>query len=404
MKRIVQIKDAIILLLAIFLSKIIEIKKNKEVWLIGERKGEAGDNGYHFFKYVRETYPEKKCFYIIEKNSKDLNKISELGNVIYYASFKHFLYFVLADKLVMAHLGSCVIDTPVCWKYLKKNKKIRIFIQHGITKEKIESLMYKNTELDLFVCGAESEYKYVKKEFGYPENNVKFLGFCRFDNLHSYKIKKQILIMPTWRQWLGGETWGNSNNQEEIENFLNSEYYKEYNQLLNNDDFINLIEQEGYQVIFYPHQEMQVYLKHFISKSKKIIMADNRNYDVQTLLKESELLITDYSSIAFDFAYMRKQIIYFQFDQKEYYSKHYSKGYFEYERDGFGPVVAEAHSLVLNLRDIINKPVELKKYKERSESFFPLYDNKNCERHYKIIENHQCEKISGNISSRESEK
>ena len=49
----------------------------------------------------------------------------------------------------------------------------------------------------------------------------------------------------------------------------------------------------------------------------------------------------DYSSIAFDFAYMKKPLIYYQFDQDKYYTNHFAKGYFDCERDGFGPQMSE---------------------------------------------------------------
>ena len=71
-----------------------------------------------------------------------------------------------------------------------KNRIIKsksIFLQHGITLSNAKWLYYKNTKKRLFICGAKPEYEYIKKQFGYPEENLKYLGFarlsCKFFNL-----------------------------------------------------------------------------------------------------------------------------------------------------------------------------------------------------------------------------
>ena len=368
----------------IALCKVISIimkfnKNNRDIWLIGERKDEAKDNGYHLFKYIRSNHPEQKIYYIIEKKSNDVKKIEQYKNIIYYDSFKHYLYYVMSTKLICAHQSSTVPSSPVCWKLLdyKLFKKKKIYIKHGIIKEKIKSHMYENTKFDMIVCGAKPEYDFVKSELGYPVESVKYLGLCRFDNLHNFNVKNQILVMPTWRAWFGS-TWG----KEDDDDFLESDYFKNYQALITNKKLEKYLEENDTELIFYPHYEMQRYLKYFETDSKKIIIADSKKYDVQQLLKESKLLITDYSSVAFDFAYMKKPIIYYQFDKEEYDSKHYAKGYFEYERDGFGPVLKEIDEVVDEIYKS-NKNENL--YCEKIDSFFKLRDDNNCYRHFNEI-------------------
>lgn len=45
--------------------------RNKSIWLISERGTDARDNGYHFFRYLREKHPEIECYYVITKDSPD---------------------------------------------------------------------------------------------------------------------------------------------------------------------------------------------------------------------------------------------------------------------------------------------------------------------------------------------
>jgi CDP-glycerol glycerophosphotransferase (TagB/SpsB family) len=99
------------------------------------------------------------------------------------------------------------------------------------------------------------------------------------------------------------------------------------------------------------------------------------------------LLLTDYSSVAFDFAYMKKPVIYTQFDEKDFFEgQMYSKGYFSYEKDGLGPVeggYTETIEAVVKLLEH-NANME-KKYQKRVDSFFKYTDRKNSERVYKAI-------------------
>lgn len=377
--KIKHIKNSIKFLLSLLVSRLI-IKKNK-IFMIGERKNEAKDNGYHLFKYIRESHPSDRVYYVIDKDSNDYLKVSKLGNVIKYNSVRHYIFIFITDKFICAHLGSCLPDTPLVWKACKDGviKGKKIFIQHGITISDHDALKYNNSGMDMFICGAKPEYEYVRDNFAYPKGAVKYLGFCRFDNLHNFEVKNQILVMPTWRGWLG-QTWG----KDDYDIFLSSEYYKRFYALINNKKLLNFLEVSDTQLIFYPHYEMQKYIAYFKSTSKQVIIAKKEKYDVQQLLKESKMLITDYSSVAFDFAYMKKPIIYYQFDKEEYYDKHYKEGYFNYDDHGFGKTLSNEECIVDEIIRLQTFNIDYK-YLERMKYFFPLHDNKNCERYYKYI-------------------
>lgn len=375
--------DGIKFILGLIIASVYKIFEKKDIYIIGERKDQCQDNGYYLFKYIRENHKDDKVYYCITKNSKQLHKIKPFGNIVYYKSIKHYVLYFISKKLICAHVASCTPDTPIIWKLEEKNiiNKKRVFIQHGIIKELIPSLMYSSTNFEAFICGAKPEYEFVKKKFGYRNESVKYLGLCRFDGLHDFKTKKQILIMPTWRQWFGM----NGINEMSIEDFKESDYFKKYSSLINNKMLHEILSYRNLKLIFYLHHEAQRYIKLFNTTSERVIIANENLYDVQTLLKESELLITDYSSIAFDFAYMRKSIIYYQFDDLKYYEAHYSKGYFDYQRDGFGKVTKNEEELIKCIEEVLNN--KQNKYLERIDKFFILNDINNCKRHYEYIIN-----------------
>lgn len=357
--------------------------KKRKLWLIAELKDTCRDNGYHFFKYVRENHPEDYCFYVIDKKCDDYQKIKKYGNVIQYGGFKFWLYYMAADLNIGTNKAFDP-DHPLFYFlhiYLNLFNNC-VFLQHGITKDDAPMFYYKNTKYKLFICGAKPEYDYIKEKFGYPENHLKYTGFARFDNLHDIKVNKnQILIMPTWRNWLGREV----NFLGKIQNFEDTDYFKYWNGLINNKKFIKYIEENNLIVKFYPHYQMSKYIDYFVCNSKNIVILDNDDEDIQKLLMESELLITDYSSVYMDFAYMEKPIIYFQFDKLEYRQKQLQEGYFNYEKDGFGKVVETIDSVV---EEVISFNLEFKtlpKYKKRMNKFFELKDTQNCKRIYEEI-------------------
>ena len=109
---------------------------------------------------------------------------------------------------------------------------------------------------------------------------------------------------------------------------------------------------------------------------------------MQSLLKESKLLITDYSSVFFDFAYMKKPTLFYQFDEEKFFKTHYKRGYFNYKTHGFGIVSNNIERLLYEVDKAILVDFTLsEKYLQRINKFFPLYDKNNCQRIYNAILN-----------------
>ena len=366
----------LIMLLPSLIFRLINKIKKRQLWLVCEDGNTARDNGYHFYKYVRTEHPNNYCFYVIDKNKVDYKKVKEFGNIIQFKSLKHWLYYLSADYNISIHKhgNPCQSFFFIIHVVLGLFNN-RVFLQHGITKDNSPWLYYKNTKFRYFICGAKKEYEYIKENFGYPEKNVIYTGFPRFDNLYDNNTnEKQILIMPTWRNWLGG-------NYVNDDDFKNTDYYKNWNEFLNNQDFIKFIESNSYIVYFYPHQHTQKFLHLFKSNSDNIKIVNNSKKDIQELLKESGILITDYSSVFMDFAYMNKPVLFYQFDYENYRKNQLQEGYFNYERDGFGPIVKNQTDLADMLEKICKNGLE-KKYISRNNGFFELKDRQNSERIY----------------------
>lgn len=357
--------------------------KHREIWVICEAPLEACDNGYHLFKYIREYHKEIEVYYAIKKESNDYLKIKQYGNIIEFGSLKHWIYYLCATKNISTHKygnpSKAVFYILQVFGILR-NK--RVFLQHGITQNNVDFIHYKNSKFRLFICGAKREFEFVKEKFGYPDEYVVYTGLPRFDALISKEDSKQILLMPTWRNWLGKETNILGNDEE----FLNSEYYKYYSKILNDSKLLSYLEQKKVTLYFYPHRNMSKYIKEFKSPSKFVKIVTQKDIDIQELMISSSLMITDYSSVAFDFVYMEKPIIYYQFDYERFRKDHLKEGYFSYQKDGFGEVIKDHNKLVDKIISYIENDYKIEKsYKNRINSFFEIHDHDNCKRVFEEI-------------------
>ncbi|ENY8183266.1 CDP-glycerol glycerophosphotransferase family protein, partial [Campylobacter coli] len=195
---------------------------------------------------------------------------------------------------------------------------------------------------------------------------------------------RQIVIMPTWRANIVGVALGSSKRGLQSD-FTQSEYFKKWNLLLNSNILQKLCEKYDYTVVFNPHRNIIPYLKEFNIPS--YIKIASQNESLQKLFCNSSLMITDYSSVAFEMAYLNKPVIYYQFDHEEFFSSHtLQKGYFDYEKDGFGPVVENEENLLKQLENLLQNdcnPFGI--YKDNIDLTFAFKDGKCCERIYKIL-------------------
>lgn len=367
-------------------------KKRPDMWLLCENEFEARDNAYWLFRFIRSKHPEQDVVYAINKNSADYKKVFSLGQVVEYGTLKHWVYYLAANKNISTQKGGKP-NAAVCYFLevygLRRNK--RFFLQHGIIINDLKFLYYKNTKMQMIMCSTKREYEFIKEKFGYPEENIKLTGLCRFDNLHHLKIdKKLILFMPTWRGWLSPPSDRVNVNQERLNSFMDSNYYIEWQNLLLDTKLIDFIEINNYRVVFYPHREMRKFGRAFYSRSSNIVIANDDKYDVQELLMSAALLVTDYSSVSMDFAYMHKPQIYFQFDMEMFRKNHYAKGYFDYYEDGFGPVCEQRDNIIEHIKNYAMKDfLTDKKYKMRQDAFFTLNDAQNCKRNYEAIKSYE---------------
>lgn len=379
--------DALKIVISCPIGLILKLFK-KHLWIVSEMEHTARDNGFWFFKYMRENYPERNVFYPIRFNSPDFEKVARLGNVIPHGSFKHHIYTWCAEAGISARTGRG-LPAP----FMSRLFQVRgfypfksVFLQHGVTMNAATFLEKKRNRIDLFLASTEAEAKGIETDLGYDKNQIKVVGMTRYDQLNDFTVNpNQILLMPTWRWWLYPDL--GRITEKDKETVRNSNYVKTYCRFLADERLNSFLKENNLTLLFFPHNQMQPFLEAF-KGNDNIKIASTEEYDVQLALKESAYLITDYSSISFDFAYMKKPMCYFQFDYNEFREKHYSEGYFSYKNDGFGEIVETVDELVNAIINAYKNGFNMPKtYVSRVDSTFKYRDNNNCKRTLEAIEN-----------------
>ncbi|MGW1026514.1 bifunctional glycosyltransferase/CDP-glycerol:glycerophosphate glycerophosphotransferase [Streptomyces sp. NPDC002577] len=363
----------------------------KDIWIIGEREDTAQDNSYHLFKWIRQNEPKRKVYYAINGDSADREKIDHLGHVIDRLSWKYRVHLLHARRLVNAYDLEAYLGFPGLSKrafltgYGDLLRYKRVFLQHGVVYNDVApSIHAQVTNVDMVLTTGRSERAYYAEHCGYGYDRVAATGLPRFDALETVPGMRRILVMPTWRRDIVAPSY-NKAAKPEIP-FAASEYYRFFSSLLRDERLLKALQYYNVELEFMPHYEIRPYLKHFRIDHPSITVSTTGR-DVQLAMRECSMLVTDYSSVFFDVAYMGKPIVYTNFDDEAFYSKHYKRGYFDLARDGFGPTCGTVDHAVDEIIACIERGFQVEpRYRRRADEFFVLRDTNNCERAFDVID------------------
>lgn len=359
----------------------------KDIWLISDRNLNATDNGSALFKYLSKSdiASQKRVFFVLKKESRDYPVLKKYGKIVEPGSLKYLLLFLHSSMIISAH-GDLPVTRPFpgATHYIYGLLKFKyVYLQHGIMQGNLEgwlNIFVKNIKLLVTSTDMETT-SIINGCYGYTKKEVKLLGMPRFDELGEFEHKNKVLFLPTWRANLAGALIGSTRTREYVKNFKENEYCKFYNSLINNEKLIRAMKEYGYYGEFYLHPMFLKQSGDFLGNSTIRFIEDEADYE--RVLGESAILITDYSGVQFDFAYLRKPIVYSQFDDiyQGGKSHSYNGSYFDYEKQGFGPICKTVEQTVECIINYMKNGCVLdEEYQGRVDSFFKYNDFNNSER------------------------
>lgn len=356
----------------------------KPIWLISDRINKADDNGEAFYRYIKNN-KNVRSFFVIDKAYK--KEASKFGKVIETGSFKHLLYSAMAEKVISSQIESKTLyDTAHNFNMIRDlySPDRFVFLQHGIIINNCSDCLNRYSKnISLFISSTRKEYdSLISYNYGLSPQNIALTGLPRFDRLYN-DPQKIITVMPTWRASLAEPYNQETGEWEYAGDFKSSDFYKFYNKLFNNEKLISSLNKNGYKLAFAPHPNLKNVVSLF--DTENVMVWQGTRY--RDIFAKSSLIVTDYSSAIFDFVYLKKPVVYSQFDKDTVYKlQSYNKGYFDDETMGFGEVEYDINSTVDRIIEYVENGCKLKPmYEERINSFFEFHDKNNCERVYKAI-------------------
>lgn len=366
----------------------------RDAWIIMDHPQRADDNGEHFYRYLAANHPEINAFFMISENSTDWTRLSSDGfRLVSYNSEEAVRLTLNAKFIISSHIDAGIYD-PVSRKKYGPSPARRIFLQHGMVMNDLSqwlntkglALMVSSSpfELEHFV-GDGSKYKFTEKE-------VRLTGLPRHDSLVS-KLTEPTLsrpfisFVPTWRQGLTNEIKKANSYRAKLAILQNSDFYQNWKTLVSSRHIQNLAEHTNSRIIFVLHDHMADFIDLF-DFPEHVELTTFRHLRVQELLVSSRILVTDYSSIATEAAIAGAPVAYFQFDKDSIYGTGhtFSPGWFDYSKNGFGPVFTKAKRVEswIRVRSFFGwrRP---EKYIRRLNKTLPILDGSASRRVYEAI-------------------
>ncbi len=370
--------------------------KKKVIWLTYDKLYKGGDCGEYMYKYMKDNGKKDGicACYTINGDSEDYKRLKKEGyNPLRYKSLKHYLYYLNSSVVFTTHGGVYNFNgfgkTTVPYVQNLLHHDVAC-IQHGLS---VQQLAYNSARLcnnmKRYYCASKYEVENLSKPiYGYEDKSIlKLTGIPRYDGLVN-RDKRQILITPTWRNYIALPAGKKNEAKPYFDGFKKTDYYKIYNALLSDERLIECAKRNNYKLIYLLHPVISAQIDDY-PKNDAVDIVPALTVNYEKILTESSLMMTDYSGVQFDFAYMRKPVVYYHPDELP---PHYKEGGFFYDTMGFGEICKKHEEIVDVLCRYMDNGCAINpQYKERYDEFFAYNDLNSCKRIYEDMLSYQKE-------------
>ncbi len=372
-------------------------KKDKNIWVFGAIRGQKySDNARYLFEHVNQHTKVQAIW--ISRNSDLIDNLTKKGFKAFLESSPEALHYASRAKIaIVTHRGNrSKADLPF-HAFNRKTKIIQLW--HGIPLKKIAyddtifSFQHNETSLwwqlrrtligiflpfldyvnkPSLILALSNETKMIfEKAFRVRGNKVVVLGYPRNDTLldgtnHSETTaRRKVIYAPTFRGTVSSRfdlflQFGF--DTEKLEEFLASE-----NMMLD--------------IKLHPFNNPSAELLESLKKAQHINFLETD--DIYQVLGNYDYLITDYSSIYFDYLLLERPIIFSPFDM-DLYTENDREFYYNYDQITPGPKAKNWDEVIRQLAVLgCNNELADSFARERisiKNKFHYYHDNKSSER------------------------
>lgn len=367
-------------------------EKYAGAWVLMDRVHDANDSGEILFRHLREHHPEINAWFVLEKGAREWDRFKAAGHgdrLVAYGSMQWRLLLANARHLLSSHADAAIVAPREILEFTHKAWRFH-FLQHGVIKDDLSSWLDPK-DMDTFVVSTQQELASIAGDgspYVFTTREVALTGLPRFDRLRDvglhYPPEKRdlLLVTPTWRNGLLPPIIEGTQRRELDASLLDSYFVRAWMEYLTDDKLAAACREHGVTLGFLPHPNLQPLLP-MMDLPDHVEALSYEGGDPQELFARARAFVTDFSSVAFNAAYLERPVVYYQFDADTVLGGgHVGRaGYFDYHRDGFGPVADTADAAVAaTVEALANGTSPLPEYQARIDASFTERDGRCCER------------------------
>ena len=368
------------------------VPRDRKLWLFGSTFGKRfADNPKYLYLYVSQHKKESGVRPVWISHDKSIvSMLCRNGYEAYYYHSPKGIWLAMRGKVYVFDNYSKDIN------FWQSGGAVKVNLWHGIPLKKIQAdnlfdsfrhprnlwEKWKNFPRNLsdekphhYVLATS---KFIKPVFAsaFRTRNVIVCGYPRIDYLVSDKFgnvmaeseKRELDIIREFKENSDIVKGEKAHIVCYMPTFRDSEI-KFFDVIDNIDKFQEYLKKENilFCVKLHPKSKLQKEFMDFTEKGCGNILLVDASFDPYTLLKISDVLVTDYSSVYFDFMCLDRPVIFFCYDKYEYMSKS-RELYFDYLEMTPGEKVETMGGLLRALGNACNMPDRYKnKYIEQNK-------------------------------------
>jgi glycosyltransferase involved in cell wall biosynthesis len=361
-------------------------KKYAGAWVLMDRLHDAADSAEILFRYLREQHPEINAWFVLEEGGKEWDRFKAAGHgdrLVAHGSLQWRLLMAHAAHLLSSHAEGPVTAPEPILEFTSPGWRFH-FLQHGVIKDDLSSWLDPK-KLDTFVVSTRQELASIAGDhtsYVFTTREVVLTGLPRFDRLRDVGLRfpperrDLLLVAPTWRNGLMPPMLAGTQRRGLDLSLLETDFIRNWIAYLTDERLAAACSEHGLSLGFLPHPNLQPLLP-LMDLPRHVLPLSYEGQDPQELFARARVLVTDFSSVAFNAAYLDRPVVYYQFDSESVLEGEHvgRRGYFDYARHGFGPVAGTRDEAVeATLQVLAHGASPLPEYQARIDASFPVRD------------------------------
>ena len=262
---------------------------------------------------------------MLRREAVDWDRLAAEGfRLVPFGSPEHVQLLLNTDHLISSQVDNYVVRPLDPARFGRRAWRFT-FLDHGVTQNDL-SRWFNTMPIDRFITVSPAEHASIVDDhtpYVFTEKEVRLTGFPRHDRLLELKRGVErpslILVTPTWRRWLlATATTGNERGL--VRPLAESDFGRSWFDLIGSAELKGIAEDSGLEIALLPHPNLQAHIRREDVPPWVTIHTYDTS-DVQDLLVRAAVTITDYSSQAFEAAYLECPVVYYQFDRAEFFAE-----------------------------------------------------------------------------------